>query len=377
MTRVEDPAATQVQVMTVHSAKGLEFDAVILPELDVRFSLRESELFASRPDPAGLLETISHSRSEEVCRMHPLLSALWSERSSRELREALCLLYVAMTRARFRLDMLVQHQRDPNKTGHDFAGILRASLGRGPADPGGILWQHPENQTPWIPAAPERPASVERTEPSARPFQPSPQPRSLAHRSPSASEGGGQVSATELLRSPRAKPRLRGDLVHRWLCEIEWLEAFRANEAELLTIGRGLSRDDGLLRATLDELMGFLAQPTTRDELSLGSAPATERTVWRERAFSLVLAEPDGSSALWSGSFDRVVLHGKPGAWTRAILTDFKTDTVKPADLQARVEHYRPQLDGYRRVLAHITGLAEERIESRLLFLHLDRVETL
>ena len=30
-TKVEDPSATQVQVMTVHQAKGLEFDAVILP----------------------------------------------------------------------------------------------------------------------------------------------------------------------------------------------------------------------------------------------------------------------------------------------------------------------------------------------------------
>ena len=32
-TKVEDPTATQVRVMTVHQAKGLEFDMVVLPEL--------------------------------------------------------------------------------------------------------------------------------------------------------------------------------------------------------------------------------------------------------------------------------------------------------------------------------------------------------
>ena len=33
-TKVEDPTATQVRVMTVHQAKGLQFDIVVLPELD-------------------------------------------------------------------------------------------------------------------------------------------------------------------------------------------------------------------------------------------------------------------------------------------------------------------------------------------------------
>ncbi|NOT29526.1 MAG: UvrD-helicase domain-containing protein, partial [Planctomycetes bacterium] len=169
VTRVEDPAAAQVQVMTVHSAKGLEFDAVILPELDGRFAPRESELLSSRPDPGGLLTTVSHARSETVCRLSPLLSELWSERAERELREALCLLYVAMTRARHRLDLLVQHQQDPSKTGHDFAGILRAALGRGPADAQEILWKHAQNSAVWLPAPKPRESAATRAAPSELP----------------------------------------------------------------------------------------------------------------------------------------------------------------------------------------------------------------
>jgi ATP-dependent exoDNAse (exonuclease V) beta subunit len=86
------------------------------------------------------------------------------------------------------------------------------------------------------------------------------------------------------------------------------------------------------------------------------------------------LDEPDGTRALWNGSFDRVELGGEPGAFRRARLIDFKTDHVEEHELAARVEFYRPQLESYRRVLAALTGLAPERIEAALVFLRLDRV---
>jgi len=364
--------------MTVHSAKGLEFDAVILPELDVRFSLRESELLSSRPDPAGLLTTVSHARSEEVCRLHPLLSELWSERAERELREALCLLYVAMTRARHRLDLVVQHKRDPARVGHDFAGILRAALAPArAADAHGIVWQHPENARPWIAPPALRPAAPKHAAGTGALFRAPARARELVHRAPSAAEGGGETSAAELLRAPRSDARVAGELVHRWLATVEWLEDFRASDAELLALGRELTRDEALLAKTLAELRAFLAAPATRAELALGRAARAERTVWRERPFALVLDEPDGTRALWSGAFDRVVLHGRAGAWTRAIVSDFKTDRLTSAELAARVEFYRPQLEGYRRVLARVAGLAPAAVEARLLFLRLDEVRAL
>jgi ATP-dependent exoDNAse (exonuclease V) beta subunit len=97
----------------------------------------------------------------------------------------------------------------------------------------------------------------------------------------------------------------------------------------------------------------------------------------RERAFAIVLDEPDGTRALWSGAFDRVVLHGPPGACRRAVVTDFKTDRVSAGELDGRVELYRPQLESYRRVLARITGLDARAIEARLLFLRADVVRVL
>ena len=51
-----------------------------------------------------------------------------------------------------------------------------------------------------------------------------------------------------------------------------------------------------------------------------------------------------------------------------AELIDFKTDSVVGPELEERVAFYRPQLEGYRRALAHITGLPEGRIRPSLLF---------
>jgi ATP-dependent helicase/nuclease subunit A len=373
LTRVEDPAATQVQVMTVHSAKGLEFDAVILPELDGAFLPQRSELLTERPDPAGLVTAVSRAPAEEVCRMEATLEALWSQRERRELREALCLLYVAMTRARHRLEMIVQHRKKPELP-HSFAGVLRAALGTALGPPGGVLWTHGENASPWFTPRKARAEVEARTVPRPAPFRTG-AAAPLAHRSPSASEGGGKRPVAELLRSPRSDARRTGDLVHRWLSAIEWLEDFRLGDAELLALGRGVTTDERLLAATLAELRGYLARPNTRAELLRGAG--SERVVWRERSFALVLDETDGTRALWTGAFDRVVLEGRPGAWTRAVVTDFKTDRVKTAELDARVEFYRPQLVAYRRALGKITGLAEPSIEARLLFLRADEVRAI
>jgi len=376
LTRVEDPAAAQVQVMTVHSAKGLEFDAVILPELDGKFLPQRSEILSERPDPAGLVTAVSRAPTEDVCRMEATLEGLWSARERRELREALCLLYVAMTRARHRLEMIVQHRKKPAELAHNFAGVLCAAFGAFAPSEDGVLWAHEGNQEPWFEARARRSEVAERAEPRPDPFR-SPRRTPLARRAPSAREGTGRHAVRDLLRAPRSDARRGGELVHRWLSEIEWLEGFVRGDAELLAIGRALTNDEELLRASLAELRSYLAQPGTRAELSLGGAPRAERTVWRERPFSLVLDEPDGARALWTGSFDRVVLHGKQGAWQHAVVTDFKTDQVKPAELEERVEFYRPQLEGYRRVLAKMTGLDPGRIEARMLFLRADLVRSI
>lgn len=385
VTPVEDPSATQVKVMTIHSAKGLEFDAVILPELDLPLSLRDTPLLTSRPDPAGLLAAVSHSRGEAVCRLDPApggLAQLWDEREERETREALCLLYVGMTRAKHRLELVVQPASKSSANGkpsHSFAGILRGALAVGPRRGDPCLWAHPENDAQWFPR-PEAATPAARSAPagsSARSrisFKPEARDRALAPRAPSAEEGGGRVAPRELLRSPNAEARVRGRLMHRWLQEVAWLDEPAPDDAALLELGRETA-DDALLRRILGEFRGYLGRPNVRALLSRpAGGSAEELEVWRERPFAVLLPAAGDGRELWSGSFDRVVLRRRAGELVAAELIDFKTDDVRAAELDARALFYRPQLAGYRRVLARMTDLSPERIAARLLFLALDEV---
>lgn len=55
-------------------------------------------------------------------------------------------------------------------------------------------------------------------------------------------------------------------------------------------------------------------------------------------------------------------------------MLDYKTDRITEDELPARVEHYRPQLESYARVVGEQTGLPSGSVRTGLLFLALGRV---
>lgn len=92
------PHATRLRVMTVHKAKGLEFDTVIIPGLDRQAPSSPAPLLQWRVEPgAGLLLAPAANRSDgkEAANL-----ALESLEAADDDAETLRLLYVALTRAR-------------------------------------------------------------------------------------------------------------------------------------------------------------------------------------------------------------------------------------------------------------------------------------
>src|SRR5690606_10725557 len=102
--RVEDPVAANVRVMTVHQAKGLEFDIVVLPELDaplVRATYQE--IIAYRPHPGARVTRAFpyvHIGLRSLFSDLPELQEAHDQLFRNELRDGLSILYVALTRAR-------------------------------------------------------------------------------------------------------------------------------------------------------------------------------------------------------------------------------------------------------------------------------------
>lgn len=99
--RVQRPRAAAVRVMTVHQAKGLEFDAVVLPELHKTLTGFSPQCVADTPDlsqpPAGMSRSVGERQWHFL---PPRWQRVMGRQAASQMTEALCLLYVAMTRAR-------------------------------------------------------------------------------------------------------------------------------------------------------------------------------------------------------------------------------------------------------------------------------------
>ena len=125
MQRLADKPITRgggdarIQVMTMHKAKGLEFDTVILPCLGyrTRTSQKPVLLFHELPRTEGEEPLVVAPIKPTTEKTEPLYDLLWRFEKQQETYEQLRLLYVATTRARRRLHLFVQLQRDGSNPG--------------------------------------------------------------------------------------------------------------------------------------------------------------------------------------------------------------------------------------------------------------------
>lgn len=383
---VEEPGRRQVRVMTVHAAKGLEFDAVVLPDLEDGWSLGAGDMLIERDDPLGPVEGVSLYVRRELRRLKPRLERMYQQRFAREAVEELCVLYVSMTRAKHVLEMIVQPRRDATPK-HSLAGVLLSALAPG-ATPlaDSTLWERssPDDWGEHVGAHAREDAPPERDPVELIVRRPARTRASrLQRRSPSALEGGRRLDLREAMRIPEASSLERGTLLHAWFEAIEWLDDGRPDEPALLGIARRNAFSEETARGLLPDFEAALAGEAVRGILSRAAyadrcAPGDALEARRESPFAV--REPDaetGEAWLLAGQFDRLVIGRRGGSPAWAEVIDFKTDNVAPDDmleLAERVAFYRPQIESYRRAACATLGLAPERVAAKLVFTSCDRV---
>jgi ATP-dependent helicase/nuclease subunit A len=135
---VENPGSARIRVMTINRAKGLEFDAVFLPELDWSAgAIRPACLIlpasvAALAAGAPPVEAVHTYPRESLRRLSPALALAHQAYMDEEVTGMLCLLYVAMTRARQALHLFVGTPGSGVTPGK----ILREVFGRTANSPG-------------------------------------------------------------------------------------------------------------------------------------------------------------------------------------------------------------------------------------------------
>lgn len=349
----EPEGAAVVRVMTIHKAKGLGFDVVVLPELEgQKLEQRRAGLAVQRTADRAV-DWVLELPNRTICDHDPVLAAHLRAAEAENGYEQLSLLYVAMTRAK--RAMFVLSAPPGNSTSQNFPRLLGETLGAQAGDirVGGRTftgtWS--SGDPDWhrgvlrSVAAPRAPDVIEPVVGAAR------APRRLARR-PSVG-AGAPTEAVQLFRLDRGGAVEFGRTVHTLLESVEWGGAAEADRLAAEWLAHGLAGETALACLRAPTLAGVWRRPGNGGE------------VWRERSFELVL---DGA---WvAGVFDRVVVErDAAGGAVRVMVYDFKTDHA-PGEPERRLlaSRYAAQLALYRRAAALLTGVQPAAVGTALVF---------
>jgi ATP-dependent helicase/nuclease subunit A len=339
----------QVQVMTVHKSKGLEFDAVVLPEL--HGLLEKSENFLLSRDPQTQhIRKICVWPNQFLRDSQPVLEEMYQEHFTTRMNEAFCTLYVAMTRAKHALYMIVpplslDSKGNAKKSPFSYASILRAGFGgdealtqadflNEPIKTGDELW----HQHLFRKADDTQPAH-ETTPPFS--FDASlAAVRHLKMVTPSSHRHGSRRGVLQLLQSNSSSDaKERGLQLHSLLEQVEWFE-----------YGDEIRYDNDFL--ALQENRECFVKPVLQ--------PGQQAKVWRERRFSVIVDD-----TFIQGTFDRVVMILEGNQVLRVIIYDFKTGSNDTPLL----DDYIRQMEEYRKALSHMLKLEPALITCQLQFI--------
>ena len=325
-----------IRVMTVHGAKGLEAEIVILPECA---DYSPPQLGQIEVHPTG--PALWKMRQEES---PVLLASLREDRAEREAAERLRLLYVAMTRARCWLVAAGAGKVTKETTWHRLiaagvatldheeleCGILRHSHGVWPA---ALRRDIPRAALPTLPDWTARPV---------------PEPlRAAPVLSPS--DLGGPKALPGEADSDVEDAKRRGSALHLLLERLPGLDP-----ATWPAHAEALIADPDQRPAVLAEVRAVLTHPDLAALFGPDSlAEVAVAAPWRGRTLA--------------GSIDRLIL--SPG---RVLIVDYKSNTVIPDRAEAVPEGILRQLGAYAHMVAQI--YPDRGIETAILWTRAPRL---
>ena len=329
-----DGAGDQIRVMTVHGAKGLESDVVILADTGDRKPQDRDELYRLRDGSA--VWKVKQAESPR------LIAEARSDRQAREAAERLRLLYVAMTRAR---TWLVVAGKGDMKQPDAWYNLIRAGVVEAQAETldGGLL-RHSVGVWPAALAS----ADTRLSAPGLPDWAEHPAPevaRSLRVLSPS-DLGGAKALPGEV--ETEIDLRARGTALHLLLERLP-----EVAQQDWTALASALIPDQALAATLLAEARAVLSAPELAPLFAEGLAEVAVTTPWGD--------------AVLTGTVDRLVLSPD-----RMLIVDFKSNTVVPNVPSEVPEGILRQLGAYAHMLQAI--YPDRRIEAAVLWTRVARL---
>lgn len=361
-------AACAVQVMTVHKAKGLEFDMVVLPELDRGGGIQSSGsggLFLKRSASVSRRpEWVLEMPRKDVAATDSTLAAVLDDAALDEAYEELCTLYVALTRAKHAVYVVMTEPPASRSTVYP-STVIRTGLPPDGGTPVSVGASQPTllygTGDPMWHAALDAAAPVPPVVTDVR-LEAGGSRKRFERRTPSGEEDIGQRAGQ--LFSLRAESAAGlGTAVHQLFAEVEWWSPDMDPLAVALNAESRIEVADPMLaEQARDEFVRAMRMNSIQAALA---RPDPAAVVWRERRFEVIL------DRTWvSGCFDRVVFEpAADGEWKAATIVDFKTSQIETAEARERaLRMYRPQLAVYRQVLTSMVALPAHAVRLLLVF---------
>ena len=332
-----EDSADAVKIMTVHSAKGLEFPIVFLAALHKGIDTDVPVVAFSRRHGLGARWRVPGARKDKDDLFQ---HAIRAERKEREEAESSRLLYVAMTRAEEHLVLSFSGKRLQN-----WAEVVRRRLGIADLErereellpfEGWNLRVKIVGQSHGLPAAP-----------AIGPRYSPPAPDGAEFLPPPAIDGQHDGSAAvTALTAFAACPRKY------------YLGTYLGFERSV----RASAERTGISAAELgSQVHALLAgQPCPApDPEALRLAQVFHRSPLGERAGRAARAEREFDFVL---AVDDLILHGSIDLWFEEggeiVIVDYKTDALKPAEARQRADEYTLQLRIYALAVERATGRA-------------------
>jgi len=356
---VVDPSSTRVRIMTVHRSKGLEFDAVVLGDLDASWEPKGGGVTVHRDKILDPPTVVTMHVGKGLRRFNTEAERVYDAARDKAIGGELCVLYVAMTRAARRLDMVVAQ---PGKTdeGLSASRVLRLALASDVPESCELFsesvgdWRAGVGHAASACAAEQIGFALGDAGSAAR-FR-------SAFRSPSTLEGGGVVDVGRMF-APAHPAAMIGTLMHAMFEQIGWLDDGAPDRDTLARVASGLCADDDLIEQAIERFQNGAGHGPIDALLRRARYSGWgEIRVENERAFS-VLVEGGESPGLLRGRIDRLVR-----SKARVEIVDFKTDAIGVDGVESSVEYYRPQVEAYADAAQQMFGMGRDAITITLAF---------